>query len=455
MNNFIEPLSIPAYITVHLDSPERESENVTVSFPDYIKGVASATEIENLPNEALKAVLYSQITLALNRINDRVYRKKRYPFDITSDEEFDQPYAYNGETFERVSKIIDEIFTQYIAREYDNYPIDAVVCYGGAIRCRGLSVEQSITLAQNGMDFLEILRYSFGRDIYIEDNTVLTGLQTDGLLTYPLAAFDRGKMVSGLQIALNQIGQNYSSIPHFNDIDGIYGNNTAEAVSEFQRIFYLSQTGNVDQATFHKLSYIYDSVRKPNELVAIGQELEYIPREFRADLEYGSVGESVKLLQYYLLFVSVYENRVPPLDVIGVFGEKTYQSVVSFQKVFGFEPNGIVTKPVWDFLYLVYEALYSVLPPSAFSKTAVEYFGNILLPGSQGIEVRYLQEYLNVASRYFGDLSPVNVTGYFDEMTEKAVIEFQKLFNINPSGVVSSTTWRVLSQIYNVVNGGV
>ena len=223
MNNLLEPLSIPAYITVHLGSPDDDGENVTLSFPDYIKGVASATNVETLPDEALKAVLYSQITLALNRITNRVYRKMRYPFDITSDAEFDQPYIYNGETFDNVSKIIDGIFTQYIAREFENSPIDAVVCYGGVIRCRGLSVEQSISLAQNGMDFFEILQYAFGRDVYIEGNTVLVGLQTDGLLSYPLVVGDRGKTVSGLQIALNQIGLNYKSIPRFSDIDGIYG----------------------------------------------------------------------------------------------------------------------------------------------------------------------------------------------------------------------------------------
>jgi peptidoglycan hydrolase-like protein with peptidoglycan-binding domain len=109
---------------------------------------------------------------------------------------------------------------------------------------------------------------------------------------------------------------------------------------------------------------------------------------------------------------------------------------------------------VWNTLLAVYEGLYSSLPPSAFSSTAVDYFGNILLLGSEGIEVRYLQEYLNVVAKKFEGLPSVVVSGFFDSQTENAVREFQKMFGIKETGVVSSTTWLALAQIYNAVKAG-
>jgi peptidoglycan hydrolase-like protein with peptidoglycan-binding domain len=109
---------------------------------------------------------------------------------------------------------------------------------------------------------------------------------------------------------------------------------------------------------------------------------------------------------------------------------------------------------VWNVLLDVYEGLYAALPPSAFSQTAIEYFGNILLLGSEGREVRYLQEYLKTVAERYEEIPPVVVNGYFDKQTEGAVKAFQKLFGIRESGVVSSTTWRMLSQIYNAVMGG-
>ncbi|MBR5314320.1 MAG: peptidoglycan-binding protein [Clostridia bacterium] len=454
MNGKFDLSTIPAYITVHLGLPESDAENVTVSFLDYVKGVASANLQSGLPEEATKALIYAQISFALNRIQSGYYRKKGYPYDITNDQSVDQGYVFQGGIYEKLSKITDEIFTYYVAKTGSVEPLSLHICYVDGERCNGISLNESVDLALNGYDALQILQYFLGDDVYIEKNAELSGIETDRLLSYPLVIGDRGKSVSGLQIVLNRIASNYTAIPIFTDIDGIYDEKTSYAVSVFQRIFNMKTNGEVDRATYNRLSYVYDSIRKLSNLVNMGEELSDIPTILRAQLEYGSVGNAVKLLQYYLLFVSVFDQRIPPLEIVGVFGENTYQSVIAFQEIFGFEPNGIVNNELWNTLIDVYEGLYASLPPSAFSQTAVEYFGNILLLGSEGSEVRYLQQYLNVAAEKFEQLPKVVVNGYFDMQTERAVREFQKMFGIKESGVVSSTTWRVLAQIYNAIMGG-
>lgn len=441
---------IPAYITVHMGRVDEDADNVTLSFFDYIKSVASSQLDPNIPLEALYAVIYAQITLALNRILSKFYRTRGYNFDITNDPDVDQPYVYMHPTYDNINKIVDNIFTEYISRENENMPISAEICYE-SIRCSGLSVESSIEMAENGMTYEEILKYAYGRNIYIVKDAYLSGLSNELMLTYPVYPGERNSSVSSLQLALNRVGANYVTIPKIENVNGLYDEVTVNAVTEFQKIFDLNPTGYFEKDTYYKLLYIYNSVKQLNNLVEMGIELSEILPELRSDLSYGSVGNIVKLLQYYLYFVSVFDNRILPPQIIGVFGEKTYQSVVSFQRLFGFEPNGIVDESVWDYLLNVYEALYSTLPPSAFSESATSYFGNILVLGSVGPEVRYLQGYLNEVGKFYSEIPNLTVNGVYDEQTENAVKAFQRLFGIKETGVVTSTTWDILSNVYNAI----
>ena len=73
---------IPRTITVHLGPPDSAAENVYVSFPDYIKNVASSEIYPTWPEAALRANIYAQISYALNRYYTEWYRSQGYDFDI-------------------------------------------------------------------------------------------------------------------------------------------------------------------------------------------------------------------------------------------------------------------------------------------------------------------------------------------------------------------------------------
>ena len=89
---------IPSYITVHLGRPDSTAQNVTVTFPDYIKNVASSEIYPTWPAESLKANITAQISLTLNRIYTEWYRSRGYSFDITSSTAFDQAFVYGRNT---------------------------------------------------------------------------------------------------------------------------------------------------------------------------------------------------------------------------------------------------------------------------------------------------------------------------------------------------------------------
>ena len=81
---------IPRTITVHLGTPDSSAENVTVSFADYIKNVASSEIYPTWPESAIRANIYAQISFALNRIYTEWYRARGYNFDITNSTAYDQ-----------------------------------------------------------------------------------------------------------------------------------------------------------------------------------------------------------------------------------------------------------------------------------------------------------------------------------------------------------------------------
>lgn len=444
---------VPAFITVHLGGMNDVADNVTVRFPDYIKTVASLSFDPQSPEEALKAGIYAQISKALYRIKTREYKMEGYGFDITTDSETDLPYSYGGAVFENINRITDGIFNEYITRVNDTAPINANICYSDSV-CDGLKFAESVEMAENGASYLDILKYYYGDDIRIEKNARVGGLDNLYLIEYPTYPGQSGAAVSGLQISLNKIGANYTSIPFIERINGIYGQETVSAVREFQRIFDLEVTGEVDKSTYYKLLYVLDSIYRLSYYVYLSEQFKGQPTELRSELSYGDVGELVKLLQYYLLVASSFDVRIPPLQIVGVFGENTYQSVIAFQRIFGFDTDGVVKQGEWETLKRTYNRLYSAFPDSAFSERAAPYGGEILLFDSVGAEVRLLQEYLNEVAYNYDNIPEIDINGVFDTQTEEAVKVFQILFGIKPTGVVTSTTWNVLAEVYNAIKAG-
>lgn len=67
---------------------------------------------------------------------------------------------------------------------------------------------------------------------------------------------DNFDLVMILQIMLQSISISYDTLP-FLVIDGYYGENTMEAVIEFQRINSLPVTGSVDIFTWNRLARVY------------------------------------------------------------------------------------------------------------------------------------------------------------------------------------------------------
>ena len=340
---------IPETITVHLGLPNTAAENVTVSFPDYVKNVASSEIYPTWDESALRANILAIMSYALNRVYTEFYRSRGYDFDITNTTARDQAFVNGRSYFENISQLVDEMVGSYIRRQGTVEPLAAKFCNGTTSTCDGLSQWGSEALAQEGLDSVEILRFYYGDDIEIVTNAPMAGI-TESYPGTPLRVGSRGPDVTVVQTSLNRIGQNYPAIPKVSPVDGIFGPQTEAAVKAFQQIFSLDPDGIVGRATWYQIVRVYVAVLKLAELQSEGQEFFFI-QEYPEFLSLGDTGVLVEQLQYMLSVLSSFLPQVPDPGMSGIFDNATLNAVRGFQRYAGLPVTGSVGEATWDAIF--------------------------------------------------------------------------------------------------------
>ena len=252
---------IPEYIIVHDGAPgDPTAPDYWVRYKDYIKNVASCEIYSTWPEAAIYANILAIMSVTLNRVYTEWYRNQGYNFTITSSTAYDQKWIYGRNIFENIDVLVDTVFANYLSRPGVRQPIFTSYCDGQRVTCQGLSQWGSKYLADQGYSAIEIIRYYYGNDMYINTADAISGVPS----SYPGYALDigaSGEKVRQLQTQLNRIARNYPAIPTVT-ADGIYGPETAEAIRIFQGIFGLPQTGVTDYATWYEVSDIYVGVTR-------------------------------------------------------------------------------------------------------------------------------------------------------------------------------------------------
>ena len=340
---------IPQRITVHLGPPDSDARNVTVSFVDYVKNVASSEIYPTWDESALRANLLAITSFALNRVYTEFYRSRGYDFDITNSTAYDQYYVDGRSIFENISRLADELFNDYLRRPGFVEPLAAKFCNGTTVTCEGLSQWGSENLAQQGLNSDEILRSYYG-NVETVLNAPISGI-TSSYPGTPLRRGTSGPSVVTIQSELNRISQSYPAIPKISSVDGIFGAQTEAAVKKFQEIFNLTPDGIVGPATWYALVRIYVAVASLAELRSQGQQFYANSWVLANPLEEGDRGVKVEHLQYMLSVLGAYIPEIPPVTIDGIFGPATRNAVVSAQKRFDLPQTGIVDPATWDEIY--------------------------------------------------------------------------------------------------------
>lgn len=257
---------IPEFIVVHDGSPrDSTAKNYYVRYRDYIKNVASSEIYATWPISTIQANVLAIMSFTLNRVYTEWYRNKGYDFTITSSTAFDHKWIPNRNIYDTISGVVDDIFANYLSRPNVRQPILTQYCDGRQVTCPNwLTQWGSLSLGEQGYSPIEILRYYYGDNIYINTAQEISGVPSSWP-GYDLENGSSGDKVRQLQEQLNVIAGAYPAIPKIN-ADGIYGPATTAAVKKFQSIFGLGETGITDYPTWYKISQIYVGVSRIAEL---------------------------------------------------------------------------------------------------------------------------------------------------------------------------------------------
>ena len=261
----LDRVVVPGTVVVHDGVPtDPTASNYYVSFPDYIKNVACSEIYPTWPEATITANVIAIVSFTLNRVYTEWYRNKGYSFTITSSTAFDHKWINERNIFDNVGLIVDEVFADYVSKPDVKQPILTQYCDGKRTTCSGMSQWGSKYLGDQNYSALQILRNYYGSDIYINTAEEVSGIPLSWP-GYTLDIGDSGTPVRTIQEQLSAIRRTYSNIPPL-AIDGIYGEDTAAAVSRFQSIFDLPVTGEVDYSTWYKISQLYVALEKLAEL---------------------------------------------------------------------------------------------------------------------------------------------------------------------------------------------
>jgi peptidoglycan hydrolase-like protein with peptidoglycan-binding domain len=256
----------PETIVVHDGTLSNTSApNYYVPYKEYIKNVACSEIYANWPESTIIANVLAIMSFTMNRVYTEWYRNRGYDFTITSSTAYDHKWIYGRNIFESISVVVDDIFTDYLSRPDVKQPILTQYCDGKRVSCPDWMTQWgSKSLGDQGYSPIEILRYYYGQDMYINTAEQISGIPS----SWPgsnLTIGSSGPKVRQLQEQLNSIASVYSSIPSLVP-DGIYGENTKNTVEKFQSVFGLPQTGVVDFRTWYKVSEIFVAVTRIAEL---------------------------------------------------------------------------------------------------------------------------------------------------------------------------------------------
>lgn len=258
---------VPEYVIVH-DGPPSDSSarNHYVRFKDYIKNVASSEIYATWPNTSIQANIFAILSFTLNRVFTEWYRNQGYNFTITSSTAFDHKWIPGRNFYTNISREVDALFTNYLSRPNVIQPILTQYCDGNMVQCPGWMTQWgSKYLGDQGYDPIDILRYFYGDNMFINTAPIVAGVPSS-YPGYNLTIGSTGEKVRQIQNQINVIANSFPAVPKV-VADGNYGQQTADAVAVFQEVFGLSPTGIVDYPTWYKISEIYVATSRIAELV--------------------------------------------------------------------------------------------------------------------------------------------------------------------------------------------
>ena len=393
------------------------------------------------PEEALRANIIAQVSLALNRIWTEWYPSRGYSFNITGSPGYDQAYVNGRTVFAVMERLTAELFNTFVQRSGDAEPYFTEYCDGKTVTCPGMKQWGTVDRAREGLNALQILRYYYGNRVQLMTTNNIAAIPS----SYPGSPLRRGSTGTNVRILQKQLSRIAKDYPSFGKpaVTGTFDEATENSVKKFQKQFGLTADGIVGKATWYKISYIYVSIKDLAELTSEGETAEGIQSAGGwpgTVLRRGSTGSSVEQVQFWLSDLAQFDSSLVRVSVDGSYGAATERAVRAFQQKQSLTADGVVGQTTWNALYAAWVDAQSDLGGTAWPGTA-------LRRGDTGMEVRLVQFWLRLAADNYSALRTVTVDGSYGAATVSAVTAFQSLFGLTADGVVGRSTWNKLKEV--------
>lgn len=394
------------------------------------------------PEEALRANIIAQVSLALNRIWTEWYPSRGYSFNITGSPGYDQAYVNGRTVFAVMERLTAELFNTFVQRSGDAEPYFTEYCDGKTVTCPGMKQWGTVDRAREGMNALQILRYYYGNRVQLVTTDNIAAIPS----SYPGSPLRRGSTGTNVRILQKQLSRIAKDYPSFGKpaVTGTFDEATENSVKKFQKQFSLTADGVVGRATWNKVSFIYVSVKDLAELTSEGETAEGTQSAGGwpgTVLRRGSTGSSVEQVQFWLSDLAQFDSSLVRVTVDGSYGAATVSAVEAFQTLFGLTSDGVVGRSTWNKLK---EFGLAVANKIVAANVAPGQFTTTTRAGSSGTAVRAVQYYLRRLAAYYSDVPRVAVDGKFGAATTRAVKAWQSRAGLTVDGVVGRLTFQSL-----------
>ena len=265
-----------------------------------------------------------------------------------------------GQLNENIRRI--QIYLNRISANYPAIPKIPVIngAFDESTEDAVRAFQRIFSLAADGI----VGKATWYRIIYIYDAvTRIAELDSEGIgyenipkqFTGSIGIGAQGGQVVTVQFFLSLISQFVDFVAPVNT-DGVYGQNTANQVSAFQRYKGLPVTGEVDRRTWESL---YDAYKGIVDYLEDRQEIERVPTQPYPGvvLRQGDTGPSVAVFKGYLSYLSRIFFDIPPVSQNNVFDRRTQNAVREFQRIFSLPQTGTVDERTWNTLADAYSTV--------------------------------------------------------------------------------------------------
>ena len=381
------------------------------------------------PEEALRANIIAQVSLALNRIWTEWYPSRGYSFNITGSPGYDQAYVNGRTVFAVMERLTAELFNTFVQRSGDAEPYFTEYCDGKTVTCPGMKQWGTVDRAREGMNALQILRYYYGNRVQLVTTDNIAAIPS----SYPGSPLRRGSTGTNVRILQKQLSRIAKDYPSFGKpaVTGTFDEATENSVKKFQKQFSLTADGAVGQRTWNTLYAAW--VDAQSDLGGTAWPGTALRR--------GAAGMEVRLVQFWLRLAADNYSALRTVTVDGSYGAATVSAVEAFQTLFGLTPDGVVGRSTWNKLK---EVGLAVANKIVAANVAPGQFTTTTRAGSSGTAVRAVQYYLRRLAAYYSDVPRVAVDGKFGAATTRAVKAWQSRAGLTVDGVVGRLTFQSL-----------